>query len=550
MRAPRHVWSALALATSLALLAVACRDTAPTTDAAPTPGSTPTLTAPSNSTVGPADGATPTDGGHLEFGMEAEPEGLDPLRYAFAASAHLVASAVYDPLTTLDANGKAVPYLATAVVSSDNFKTWTLTLPEGVAFSDGTALTSKVVADDLEAYRGSYVTKLAYQTVTSVKATDVTHVVVQLKEPMVAFDALLATQGGYIFSPQMLTDANLTDKPVGTGPFILTAHTKDKVWSFKKNPNYWRKGLPHLDAIDFKPVPDNASRLSALNAGDLDVIVTVRPEQIQQIRADTDLKQVENPIGEEDFFLLNTQAAPFDQLVARQAVAYATDSARWRQDQMLGIEQPANGPFAPGQLGYVAEDGFPTFDLDKAKQLVKQYEAETGKAFEFTYVDQDDTYNQAEAQYFIDAFTKAGMKVTTQSFPQINLVANIATGHYQLGRFRLFSSPNPDTDANEFWRSSSVLPPPNVSLNWPRFVDPKVDVAIDDAMASTDQATRDRDYQTVTTEFAQNLPYIWLGRPDWIMAANAKVNGIYAAQNGTIQTVGAKTWLTDLWLSR
>jgi ABC-type transport system substrate-binding protein len=539
-----RILAALAL---VALGAAACTSGSPSGSTADGPA-TSAPSVPQNSTSGPADAAHPVDGGHLEFGMEAEPEGLDPLRYAFAASAHLVASAVFDPLATLDADGRAVPYLASAITSSDGYTTWTITIPTGISFSDGTPLTAGVVSDDLEAYRHSYITQLALQTVTSVSAPDATHVVVHLNAPMVDFPSLLTTQLGYVFAPIMRTDPNLVDKPIGTGPFILTGHTKDKVWSVTKNPHYWRAGLPHLDSIDFRPVPDNATRLSELEHGDLDVIVTVRPTQIEQIRSSSDLKVVENPTGEEDFLVLNTQQAPFDQLVARQAVAYATDSARWRKEQMDDLEAPANSPFAPGQLGYVADNGFPAFDLDKARQLVAQYTKDTGKPFEFSYVMQDDTYNAAENQFFVDAYTKAGMKVTTQAFPQINLTANIATGHYQLGRFRLYSAPNPDTDANEFWRSSSVLPPPDVSLNWPRFVDPKVDTAINDAMASTDPRTRDADYQVVNREFATNLPYIWLGRPDWVMAASSDVNGIYAAKNGTIQTVGPKTWLADLWL--
>jgi ABC-type transport system substrate-binding protein len=93
-----------------------------------------------------------------------------------------------------------------------------------------------------------------------------------------------------------------------------------------------------------------------------------------------------------------------------------------------------------------------------------------------------------------------------------------------------------------------VLAPPNVSLNFPRFVDPKVDAAITTALGSTDEAVRDQAYQSVSKEFATNLPYIWLGRPVWMLAANPKVNGIAEAKNGSVQTIGAKTWLAELWI--
>jgi peptide/nickel transport system substrate-binding protein len=499
---------------------------------------------------GPDDATTPVDGGQLEFGIEAEPEGLDPTRYAFSSSAHFVASAVFDPLATLDANGNPVPYLAKAIDGSDNNQTWTITVPTDVQFHDGTPLTAQVVADDLKAYQASGITQAAMKTVSSIDATDDTHVVVKLSEPMVAYPAVLATQQGYIFAPAMATNTDLVDQPIGTGPFIIDGHVKDQYWSFKKNPNYWRTGLPHLASIDFKPIPDNAARLAGLQNGDLDMINVRSPQEAIQLRNDPNIKRVENDTGEEEFIVLNTQSPPFDNPVARQAVAAAVDTARWQKEVGLDVEQATNSQFAPGQLGYLADNGYPKADPAKAKQLVQQYETETGKPLEFTWVTQADINVQAETQLVQGMLQDAGMKVTVTALPQINLIAQIATGSYQMGRFRLFSAANPDVDANSFWRSTSILPPPGVSLNFPRFGNAKIDEAIKTAIGSTDPAVRDQAYQTVNREFAANLPYIWLGRAVWELAASPRVNGIYAATNGTIETIGPKTWLADIWISK
>ncbi len=535
----------------VAIAASAC-STAPgigSGDAGPTSSTIPDLNKIGGTISGPADDASPVNGGRLVVGIEAEPEGLVPTSYAFSSSGHMIASAVFDPLATLDANGNAVPYLAKAIDPSDNYQTWTITLPTGVTFHDGTALDAQAVVTDLEAYRKSIITGLSLKTVTSVTATDPTHVVVKLSQPMVAFPAQMTTQPGYIFAPAMLTNPDLAGKPEGTGPYVFDRHENSKVWSFKKNPHYWRTGLPHLDAIDFKPVPDNLDRVSGLQKGDLDVIHTNRPRQVLDLRT-LDVKRVENAGGEEDYLILNTQAPPFDNALARQAIAYASDTAKWRTDQNFDVEQPANGPFAPGQLGYVENNGYPTFDLAKAKDLVAQYTAQTGKPFEFTWQTQEDVDAHQETQFFIDLYQQAGMKVSVEAKPQINLVAAIASGSYQMGRFRLFSSANPDVDAESFWESASILPPGNVSLNFPRYQNATIDAAITKAKASTDPQVRDQAYQEVNRQLAQNQPYIWLGRPVWTLAANPKVNGIYAAVNGSVQTIGAKTWLAELWVSR
>lgn len=547
-------WATLGADVMIGLLAASCASSQPADNAGGSPATSQAPAPGRGGVAGPSDGTSPRDGGGVVFAIEAEPEGLDPTRYVFAGSGHYVASAVFDSLATLDENGRAVPYLASAIEASDDNRTWTITLPTGVKFHDGSDLTAQVVVDNLEAYRKSYVTQLAFQTVTTIEATDTSHVVVKLDRPWAAFPTAMTSQLGYVLAEAMLQDPSLVNSPIGTGPFVFDKMTKNVVWSFRKNPDYWRKGadgsqLPHLDQIDFRPMPDNAERVAALQRGDVDIVATLRPDQVLALQADQSLKRVENRNGEEDFLIINTEKAPFDRLEARQALAYATDVARWREELQKGVEQPANSPFAPGQPGFLEDNGSLSYDPDKAKELVARVEQETGQPFAFEYVTSEDVTSQADAQFFKTTWEAAGMEVTIKTLPQINQVALEATGAYQVGIFRNFGFPDVDTDT-PFWRSTSVLPPPNVSLNFSRFKDQRVDDAIDRATASADPATRDEAYQTVNRIWAENIPYIWLGRPVWILAAQPDVNGIYAGANGSVQTIGSKTWLADLWLSR
>lgn len=378
-----------------------------------------------------------------------------------------MASAVFDPLAKLDAQRKATPYLAKTIAGSDEHKTWTIETRTGVTFHDGTDLTAQVVADNLEAGRKSLITAGFLTTVTSIAVPDPTHVVVTLASPMVAFLDLLTTQVGYVISEAILKDPALANKPVGTGPFVFRDHVKDKSWTFTKNPKYWQAGLPHLDALDILPLPDNTERLTKLKNGDVDMMNARSPQEILDLRS-SDFKRVENANGEEDFVTLNTQSPPFDNPIARQAVAYATDSERWRSEISLGVDDRATGPFVKSQPGYLEDNGYPAFNLDKAKQLVTQYRQETGKDLEFTFHTQADINVQQESQLLQSLYEQAGMKVNVVPLPQINLITVIAFGGYQMGRFRLFSASNPDADAY-FWRSSSISPSPGISLNFPRF---------------------------------------------------------------------------------
>jgi len=485
----------------------------------------------------------------VPFGIEAEPGGLDTTRYAFSNAGHVIASAVFDPLATLDADGNAVPYLASAIEPNDDNTVWTITLPDGVEFHDGTSLDAAAVVANLEAYRLSSITGAALFAIESVAEADPSTVTVTLDRPYARFPLLLTTQIGYVMAPVMIDDPAYSLKPVGTGPFVFASHDPDEQWSFTRNTSYWRDGLPYLDAIDFEIVQDASQRLEMFTAGDLDMMYTERPAQIALLRADPDVKRVEYDLGDETMSVLNTSKAPFDNLLARQAVAYATDAASWRADTAVdgAGDLPSNGPFSPGQPGYVENNGYPEFDMAKAKELVAQYEAETGQPLAFAFANQADVDTLRDANYFASLYTEAGMDVEITSVPQVNLVATIATGNYQMGRFRLFNQPDPDADSH-FWRSESIGD--LVSLNFPRYVNTDMDATIDAAMASEDPVERDRLYQEVNRALAADVPYIWLGQMVWLLAANPRVNGIGPAANGSLQTVGAKTWIAELWLSR
>src|SRR4029079_10861660 len=128
-------------------------------------------------------------------------------------------------------------------------------------------------------------------------------------------------------------------------------------------------------------------RLTALQAGDYDVIHTSGPKQIVPIREDVKngkLGEIESDkFGEVGYSMLNASKPPFDSLTARQAMAYAVDRDAINKLRNDGILTNAEGPFAPGNIGYLEDAGYPKFDLDKAKQLVAQYKTETGSDLQF-----------------------------------------------------------------------------------------------------------------------------------------------------------------------
>ena len=543
--APRRgILSLAAVLAIVALAAGACGSSKAATTATTTPEA---AAAASNSNL-PADEGTPKDGGSLVWGLEAETDSMSPSVGRWAQPGHMMASAIFDPLVTLDDKGEAVPYLATSITPNADSTVWTITLPTGVKFHNGQALDAAAVVKNLDAVKTSIITGKTMLAVTSIVATDPQTVTITVAQPWATFPNLFVSQIGYIAAPEQIDDFHGGDHPIGTGPFVFKEWVKNDHFSATKNASYWQAGLPHLDEIDFKPVPDASQRLDELRDGTLDAMNTLTPATITQVREDPSLRYLEYGKGDEIFVTLNTTQPPFDNPIARQAVAYATDTATYIDELGKDVYTSANGPYAPGQLGYLDDTGYPSFDLQKAKDLVAQYTAQTGKPLAFTYngiSNVDDARGQQLLKTMWDA---AGMQVTLQSSKQEDQIISVVLGQYQAADFRNFSEPDPDADYIWFTKVGVGGAGDAIALNMPRYVDPTIDNALYAARATTDAAERDRQYQTVSRSLSAGTPYIWLARVDWMIASNPRVHGYAAAANGSLQTLSQKTWVAGLWI--
>jgi peptide/nickel transport system substrate-binding protein len=509
---------------------------------------TQTTASPGAADATPVDESTPVDGGTVVWGLEAETDGLNPISGRFAMSGHMMASAVFDPLATIDENGNAVPYLAQALTPNEDFTVWKIELRPGVQFHDGTPLTAEIVADTYRQHKASAITSRAVTDISEITVTGPLEVTMTMAVPWATFPYVLTTQAGYIPAPAMLETPEQARTPIGTGPFAYQSWDYGRAFKANKNTNYWQAGKPHLDGIEFRAIPDAQQRHDDLLNGEIDAMNTFRPTDIQAIESTPGFKVLTYDAGEERFIMLNAGVAPFDNKTARLAVAYATDAARVR-DEAFGVDAvvPTDNIWAPGQLGYREDSGYPDHDLEKAKELVAQYQAETGQELAFTLTSADDIDTQRVQQLVSEMWTAAGMNVEFKTVSQADLVVVGALGTYQAADWRNFGQPDPD---GEFvWLHSRNIDPSFISLNFAQFADPGVDAALERGHETLERATRDEAYADVSRILNENTPYIWLYRVTWAIASTDQVHGYGASANGTMQTVGSKTWVADLWRS-
>jgi peptide/nickel transport system substrate-binding protein len=461
-----------------------------------------------------ADPGPPKSGGTLKVGLNAETNGWSPSQSQWAGSAYIVAGAIFDYLAEYDTDGVAKPFLAESITPNDDFTVWTIKTRAGVTFQNGQPCDAAALKQNFEAQRESLLTGPVFQNVSGIETPDDSTVVLTMKQPWSTFTDTMATQVGAMAAPEMLDapDGGVSN-PIGTGPFSFVNWVRDGNLQVKKNPNYWRQGLPYLDGIDFQVIPDLSSRSSALESGTLDMIEMGQADQIVNLTKDAEAGklQIYTNAGlqtNETFSALNVGAAPFNDPLARQIVAYGTDRDTLSKAVFAGVFPPALGPFNEDEPAYTST-AMPTFDQARAKQLADQYAQENGKPLEFTYLLTPQPEVQALGSSLQQEMQDIGVKLTLKIEDQATLIQDVILGNYQASGFVLFGSNTLDVNY-VFISSKTVAPPGQLSLNFTRNSDSVLTQALDDARKTSDRAEQNAQYKIVQDQMAKELNMIFI----------------------------------------
>lgn len=505
----------------------------------------------------------PTSGGTVVYGIEAESDGFNPTGNRWAISGHMVAQAVFDPLTSLDVDGEPQPYLAESITPNDDYTTWTVKLREGVTFHDGQPLTADAVVQTLLGHKASPLTSSGVAPIQTVTAVDDLTAEVVMDQPWVAFPAAMASQVGYVVSPTMLDPATAdaaSRAPVGTGPFQFVEWTPNQRWVGEKYENYWREGLPYLDGVEFRPIPPVRSRINALLTGELQMMHTSGSEQIIELRSEAtagNIQLVEDRgEGEESFILLNLEVEPLNDIRVRQALAYATDTETYNQVVNGGGAVVARGPFT-STSPWVVETDYPTYDPERARALIQEYIADptTPNEVRFRLTTTPTPELREAVELLQQQWADAGINVEITTLDQSAFITTAITGDFDANLWRQFGAPDPDVD-QVWWTSGGEAG--NI-LNFPNMFDDQIDDALRRGRQLPDRADREQAYADLQNRMTELLPYIWLNHTMWVVAANNDVRGIgngtlpngdEAYPLGGVGTFGGVHRLTQTWIQQ
>ncbi|MBI3325090.1 MAG: ABC transporter substrate-binding protein, partial [Nitrospinae bacterium] len=217
-----------------------------------------------------------------------------------------------------------------------------------------------------------------FEIIEAVEPLDAHTVKFTLKYPTQTFLPTLAIHrtGFVIKSPTTYKtwgkkDAHL--HPSGTGPFTLAKWESNQIIVLEKNSDYFQKGLPYLDRIEFKIMKDGITRATALRAGEVDFVNYVPKEMVERLSKDPKLRLLRGPDTQHVHVSFNNSRKPFDDVRVRRALGgYGIDRHAIAKIALLGLGKPLWSFVPPGGKDHIDfEEEFP-YNPEKAKTLLKE----------------------------------------------------------------------------------------------------------------------------------------------------------------------------------
>jgi peptide/nickel transport system substrate-binding protein len=372
----------------------------------------------------------------IKFGVNRAAENLDPVTqdanpdiWAFMQ--------IYQQLVKVNVKGDGFePDLAEKWSTSPDGRTWTFNLRKNAKFSNGDTVKGADVVWSLKRARdtkGPW--KWALEAVEDIQAKDDFTVVISLKEPWAPFLADISLFSNSIMPEKVFKgakDEDISNKPVGSGPWMLVDWKKGEELVLKANPHYYEKGFPKSQELRIKYIPDDNGRIIALQSGDVDGIDYPPFSRMEELKKDAKLEAQLNPSTQVSHLSLNIREAPLNNVKFRQALAHATDRAAIVKAVCFGHCTPAT-TFLPMTTPFFnkGSKGYP-YDLNKAKQLLKESGVATPLTLKILYR-ANDAVHQPTAVALKEMWGKLGVTLELEPLDRA-----AATQRYRANQFQVY----------------------------------------------------------------------------------------------------------------
>jgi peptide/nickel transport system substrate-binding protein len=489
------------------------------------------LTAASLLFASPALSQTPPN--VLIVGQIAEPKSLDPAADTAVNDFRILVN-LYDGLVRYkDGTLEVEPSLATSWTISDDGKTYTFKLRDGVEFHDDTPFNAEAVKFNFDRMlkedhpfhdTGPFPLSFFFSTVSEVKVIDDLTVEFDLSAPYAPFLSNLAYPTGLIVSPDAVKKygKDFGRHPSGTGAYKFAQWDSNEKVVVEKNPDYW-DGAPSLEAVIYRPITDANTRVAEMLSGGLDVMVEVPPDSLSQFKDNPAFKVSEQAGPHLWFLILNTKDGPFKNKEIRQAANYAINKKALVDNILQGTADVAAGPTPPA-FAWAYDDKLQPYpyDPEKAKAMLKEAGYDGSPVTFYVTEGGSGMLDPIAMGTAIQADLEAvGMKVKIETYEWNTFLGKVNPGLEGKADMAEMAWMTNDPDTLPFLALRSDAVPDKGGFNSGYYSNPKVDELLEKARQSTDQDERAKLYKEMQDIVHDDAP--------WVFVANWKQNAVTSA---------------------
>ncbi len=469
----------------------------------------------------------PKKGGSLSVALETDQTSLDPLAMSSFVERQ-GGMILYDTLLGMDARGNIVPNIAEKIETSPDATSFKLTLHSSVKFADGTPYDAAAVVKNFQRImdpknRCKCASEVA--ALDKVEATGPLEVTIRARTPSANFPATLADIVGMVVSPAAVENygADFANYGVGAGPFKVKEWRRGDRLVLERNEYYWRGPVP-LDEVVLRPIADSQTRYASLLAGNVDIIMNAAPKDVLDAQRQKTL-QVFNPGSLGTLFVqLNLKAPDVSDVRVRQALASALDREAYNKVINGGLYKIASTPFGSGLAPHEQVDGYPKYDLARAKQLVADY----GKPIKIKLIVASTPVALLGGQALQQMWKKAGIETEVIPMEATQAIKTAFARDYQAMAFRWAGGTDPDKNVYQFFHTGGAI-------NLVNYSDPEMDKLLDAGRATVDPAARLEIYREISNKLARDLPYLFLTYFENIALASPSVRGLASVPDGLLR---------------
>ncbi|WP_182349129.1 ABC transporter substrate-binding protein [Tomitella gaofuii] len=474
-----------------------------------------------------ADEGAPHDGGTLTYGAFSEPTSLDPAKTIAAVTTGGVEMLnIYGSLMRYDAAADAVvPQMATALDHDDAFSTWTLTLRDGVDFSDGSPLDAAAVKASQERFgaAGGPDAALWNDNVAAIDAPDPHTVVYTLARPWPGFAHTLTSGAGMIVAPAAGTPGD-GFTPIGAGPFTLQEWHQGDAMTLTARDDYW-DGRPPLDAVKIVYLPTTQTAMETMFNGGIDMTYVRYPQDVQKM-LDRDMPGYVSMTAAANVTLINASPGrPGADPRLRKAMQLALDNDAIAQ-RAYGTAEFAEGELFGAYSRWHTDVASPAQDQEEARTLVAEAKAD-GFDGQLVMVNGPEQAKGQQALAIQAQLDAVGFDVDSQIMPttgdQIRRIA--ADRDYDLGSWGL-SLRDPDP----FPKMSSAMHSGGKQL-YGMHTSPEMDALIDAFQADPDAASQRATMADIQRQINEDVPFLVHGYYPEYLAWLQDVHGVVGSAN-------------------